>query len=690
MAVLTKEMENDLDSKGDTYIYEANPFTSVGLATSVLYVGADAAGLEYYTAFELKLPPEPTNAGRITQVRLGLYITAKTGAGINSETFILQECNDELQPGFSAAPGATLQGQGANWYTRDGVHAWTGVTGTPGAPVGQPSQDFSTFGITPGAIGTALCQNFTPGATAAPYRLWIDITDYVQSKGMTWDSTQDVWLVPYGTPAVSHYLTIQATGAGTNQMEIEVTYDVADTNLSPAKEEKFLEVEALESDREQAKLTWPVPKEFDLRNDTSGSYLLVRHTSSIQNYATGTLLARLTKNEYIDDLSGASHDGNSYYYRLLVCDGDNYVSGTGTGAMSVLTVVGTPQWTNEVTVEKPNVITFVESGADYSWDVWETHTTTATSVSPSALGAVIEAYQYDWWGDGSEVGWVELETPSNSHSQDYAYTEKGAGAVIPKARVRNSQGFISSPQSMLQITLTAIDAIAEVKASPMDVATGDVLRLRADDSYDQNGDGTITKYEFQVQRASDSEYWDGSTGWQVAAYWKDTTSTPYVDVPAAAIDHTSAETYTCKSRVTGLSTSAVTSSGVDVTGSVSTAIDIRDTLSSDTKISAYNGNQAIEMTRSVPVEGTGAIRIIEGVDSQISRLEGVCHREDNWHTDMIQLFTWAQNQTLLKYFYEEPGTSYFMTFKIDRVEKRRRETFWYEWAIDITVVSMTV
>jgi len=756
MVSVTYDLVSGLASMRQIYLDEANPWTHYGDTTVYnCYAGWSGTGTRYITLLNLKLPEAPPNASDITGAILYLWVNI-----INTTSGTVQiaccRLNHAFRIGENISAGPTHLGWGANWYTYDGTHQWRGTTGTPvSSPGGGPSFDYWADDGDIGEIYSYL--DITTNGLKG-----FNLGDAIESGDLNWGGNMFMAMVHTTTtdPGTAENVLFinEHYSSGDYEPYITLTYDYTDTNLTPEKEDNFLTVEPSEHNPYHMKFSWPSVKDFELRNDSSGAYLLVASKTPIQDYTTGALISRSTANSYTtttkesgtttsyllnnlvdtaatfetngiavgdyvhnttDDTwaqvtgvfsetrltldsdimaSGESYtvewgDGTTYYFRMMICDGSNYMSGSSLGQMADLTVVGTPQWSNEVVMEKPEISTFVESGADYSWNVWEEHTVNVTATAPSLSGVENTAYQYDWYGNETETGWKTLQTPANSDSVDYAYTKYGAGTVTPKVRIKNNLGYWSSQQSLgSAITLTAVDAVAVCKASPMVVDSGDVLRLRADDSDDRNGDGSITKYEFQVQRTSDSYYWNGSTGWQVGSYWKDVTTTPYVDVPAAAINHTSAETYTCKSRVTGLSTSAVTSSGVAVTGRTETAVTITSTLSGDTEITAHNSNGSVLTTDATPIDGTPstAVRIEEGLGMLKGSLEGVCHRASNFHADMAQIWTWKDNKTLLRYYYESvddtPG-SYYIDFKIDDVEERKRDIYWYEWQLKISILN---
>jgi hypothetical protein len=657
----------DLEVMEDVDIDEANPNINYGLDNTIFvqdFAANDSRGL-----FQIKLPSAPPGAGKITQLRVGLYVQSFSTP--NPEIG-LRKCLVDYVGGFGDSLLAT-RNTGATWNRYNGIDDWATAGGAEKTEIGIYISDRQSM--------------------ASTGQKWFDITTWAKNESFTWESVQNVFL---RTDVTSTNVTFVSGNDPTTSQRprIEVTYEIEPTTNVEQEDNALLSFEANPANPEQPKLMWKRPKNVAVKvsdGSNNGAYLIIRSTSTIQDYDDGSLLKREDSAlEYID--ASALTDGQAYYYRVLICDEANYVSGTGTGAMSGLTVVGAPQWTNEIVIEKPDVATFVESGANYTWNVWEEHTVTTTANAPSLAGVQNEAYQYDWQGDGSETGWVELETPANSHSVDYRYTSYGGGSVTPKVRIRNNLGLWSSQTNLgSAITLTRLNALAECRAAPMSVPTATVLRLRADESQDQNADGTITKYEFQVQRLSDSKYWDGANSWQVGAHWEDETTTSYVDVPAAAIDHSASETYTCKSRVTGASGVAVTSSAVTVTGTAETATDIRTGLSSDTNLEAVSSQMNALITKTTPLEGTTDVRIVEGVSSEVDRIEGVSHKESNALSDVLQLFTWATNQTLLEYEYDEPvsPSTKSITFRITRFELRRRDIYRYHWSIEIDVISKT-
>jgi len=680
------DLVTDLKSTRQTYVNSGSPWNHYGSVSNTTCSSGGTPTEFYHTLVNINVPEKPPNAGTLTGVKLKMYVDAVTTT-IGTVTLAARVLNTPYTIGVDLAAGATKPNWGCNWYTSDGTHKWVGTGGAPGSPSGGIDSDY--WGGSKD-IGEILGISNITGAGWYTF----DLTDAVESGQLDWGTNYWVAIVDdvEAAPSNSEFVTFRNYNYGSEEPYVQILFDYSDENLVPEKEDKFLNVEPYEPYPEYVQLTWSIPKDTDTSSGTITKYVVVRHTSDIlDDYSTGSVLVRTNEELALDT---TTNDGTAYYYRVLICDSYNYI-GAGSGSISSL-VVGAPRFTNQVSIEKPDVSTFVESGADYSWNVWEEHTVNVTAAAPSLSIISNTAYQYDWYGNGTETGWKTLQTPANSDSVDYAYTKYGAGTVTPKVRIKNNLGYWSSQQSLgSAITLTALDAVAVCKASPMVVDSGDVLRLRADDSDDRNGDGSITKYRFQVQRSSDLKYWDGTAGadpWQVGIHWEDEGTTPFVDVPAIAINHSSATTYTCKSEVTGLSTSAVTSSGVAVTGRTETAVTITSTLSGDTEITAHNSNGSVLTTDATPIDGTPstAVRIEEGLGMLKGSLEGVCHRASNFHADMAQIWTWKDNKTLLRYYYESvddtPG-SYYIDFKIDDVEERKRDIYWYEWQLKISILN---
>ncbi len=667
----------------DTYIDNVSPANNYnfGHSTTLDLIGDTSNGISR-PLFLFKIPAAnerfidydgndqkmPENV-RIEDIYLRIFVTLLIPTP-NTKTIEIRNLVDEFKEGY----GVSIPNAGATWNKKDG--------------------DIANWSVNNGSFEVYLMPNqIISAAGETKWRLTYGETDdMIQYLSIAPGSVVKIGLKFANETSGSHLNQIasreHATAANHPYLQVDGQYWF-DESETPDQEEAFLSVEPNPANPEQPLIKWKRPRNKPLKTDSGansdGSYVLIKSTSPIQDYGDGNILVKESSAlEYVD--TGTVTDGIAYYYRMLICDDENYVDDAG-GAWASSDVVGTPLWTNEVVIEKPKVNTFAETGADYSWDVWEEHTVQATCQTPTLNNVQNDAYQYDWAGDGSEVGWKELETPADLDTQAYSYTSYGGGSVTPKVRVRNSLGFWSAQVSLgSAITLTALDARAECRASPRLVNPSDVLRLRADESLDQNADGTITKYEFQVQRSSDSKYWDGANSWQVGVKWEDEGTTSFVDVPAAAIDHTASETYTCKSRVTGLSASTVTSASEVVTGAFETATEIRGGLSARTRISLLAGQQGVVETKDTPLEGTGDTIITEGVTSEVRRLTGISRIGDDAITDILQLHTWIEGKTLLKLQYNPMGSSAkYISFRISDLQERMRDENRIEWEVRANV-----
>ena len=671
-SIFTTPHSKRLVVKDDTYIKEETP-TSNHSNESLISIGRDGTNKKFRGLFQLKMPEQPENGGRILKATFKLYLNAAPGLGASTGYIHLKEYINENE----YLPGDGSGFLGASWNKPDAFNLWD---------VGPP------LAIDGGRI---FSRTFYSSAGIGTY-LEFDLSQLIDFGIATlgWNQKIDIMLISdtdVGTTQKRFDFASSNNSDVNKRPKITIEYEI-DMPGSPDRDgNEFLSIEPNSIDPTEPKLIWKLPKNKNLKIDdgvNNGSYCIIRSTSSIQEYDDGNLIKRESSSlEYID--TSSLTDGITYYYRILICDEDNYVEGIGTGAMSGLTVVGAPIFSNEVVIEKPKVNTFVETGADYGWDVWEEHTVRVTAQTPVLSGLLNNAYRHDWQGDGSEAGFVELEVPANVHDQPYRYNSYGGGSVTPKAQIRNSLGFYSAPFSLASaITLTALDALAEIRAAPMQVDVGTGFRLRADESQDQNADGTITKYEFLIKRTSDNKYWDdGTSTWVVPLTWNDEGTTPFYDVPDGAI--TVATTYNCQSRVTGLNTTPVSSPVITIDAISVTAIDFRSGLSSLTKLTLVASEQHTLQTKTSPLEGNEDVRIREGLTSQVIRIEGIA-RQNTYLADILQLYKWNHDDTLLEYKYEEPetsGTPKTLTFKITRVEDRRRLVKREEWAIAIHVFS---
>lgn len=733
------EEEITVMSKGDTYVSSGNNDNCYGTDAS-FKVGREAVGAGIMRGYiELKLPPLPNNAGRIKSLKLKLYVEDYDTAG---SIFVGLRINTlKLRPGetSSGVPDSGLIGM--SWDLMDGFTIWNDDEKKGAQALDKLSVSASDIGtyIEWDITDLVLYKNITWGgsvdlgikaqgddiltnwvtfssmesATAAQ-RPKIEIT-YEVEDGAT-PENEEAFLTVEPNPAdptqvklmwkrpknkalkkddgtnngayvlIRSKTSIQDMGDGVIVGRISSDLEFIDTELESGTATSTTSNHLIDS-----------TAKFQTKGVVVGAWV---HNTTDDTWARVTVVGSETDLTLDTDImiSGEAYeipiaDGQTYYYRILICDENNYAEGTGLGSWASTDVTGAPLWSNEVVIEKPKVTAFIEIGSDYAWDVWEEHTVRTTCPAPSLAGVLNEAYQYDWQGDESETGWVELETPSNVHEQKYSYTSYGSGSVTPYVRVRNSLGFWSgrSPSSQAAIGLTALVALAEIRVSPKQVPVGEGFRLRADESQDQNADGTITKFEFQIRRASDNWYWNktlgGSGDWQVGSYWNDEGTTEYYDLIAAGVDV--ATLYSCKSRVTGLSAFAVESSVDTVTSILETPVDIRTGLSSDVLLTLSNVMREAITTKRVKLEGTESIRIFEGIGSEDRTIEGITRGEANSLDDILQLHTWQEDQILLKYFYDEPANVKYITFRITTLRGRRRERYRYVWAIGIDVESKT-
>lgn len=543
-----KENDDDEHFEGTT--------ASVGSSTT-------GSGSRERIVFTIKLPEAPENAGKITEIKLRIKVQGFTGSA--SHDLRLWKCDADYIAGEAGETDPSVgEGFGATWRRFNGWESgpdhvdnnWAG-TGTVAVVAIAPNVDS-------GDVGTWVYWDLR---ALIPALAWGGEYSFTMISDKETSSVQDE--IDFYTP--------QAAVA--NRPGIEVTYIIEkerEESTEP-EQESILNIEPDETNPIYSKLSWKKPKDVSVRTDDSGAYCIIRDTSPIEDYTDGTLIARITSaTEYVD--TATLTDNQEYYYRILVCDENNYVvTPPVTGAMTGMIVVGSPKFTNEVVMERPSVFAFAETGDDYSWDVWEEHTVQVTPDTPILPGITIEAYQIDWFADGSETGWVQWTKDGVlNNTVDYRYTTSNGGSVTPRVRVKNTLGFVSDWFNLASaIILSPINAEASIRAAPYQVEVGTGFRLRGDESIDPNGDGAITKYEFQIKRTSDNYYWNGAA-WQVGVFWIDQTTTPYYDVPDAAI--TVATYYECKCKVTGLSGTPNNSGAIEILAVSIESINFRDGL----------------------------------------------------------------------------------------------------------------
>lgn len=657
---------HDFDAHKDVYIDQATPNDNHGAGTD-MYVGTFAANIRR-SLLQLKMPKQPDGAGKITQIRVSLFVGAYTAP---AAYLGLRTCKKEYQAGDGTNTASTYT-VGATWERFDGVTDWAQNGGQQATEIGEYMSD----AVWVGATG----------------QKWFDITAWAKNNDFTWEGVQNVFLVSDNEGTA---LTIRGSDySNTAQRpQLEVTYEVEPTLVADKEDEPYLTVEPFIANPKHVHLKWKMPKDKVLKRDDgtdNGAFIVVKSLSPINDYGDGRVIARTQSLEFIDDNSAASLGaGQPWYYRILICDEENFLEGTTiypTLMWSASDVTGAPLWSNQAEMEKPKVNSFLPSGSPpYSWNVWEERTMTVTCQAPTLDGYEINAYKYDWVGLGvDEVGWTELATPSNTDARQIRYSKDYTSPQpYPTVNARNAVGYVSEDYGAGTILLTPVNAIAEIRGSPMKVYTGNGFRLRADESLDPNGDGTITKYEFRIQRSSDNYYWTGAT-WQAASIWIDQGTTPFYDVPDAAI--TVAADYDCESRVTGSSAVAVASSAITIEAVSAAATNFRSGLDSETNIEMVESRKATQVTKVTPLEGTEDVRIVEAVSSQTRTIQGVSHR-DNYLDDVLQMWTWQDNQTILQYYYDEPANTKWVKFKIRNFRERRRLTYRVEWSLEVDVIE---
>lgn len=655
----------------DTRIYRFWPNRNYGTSRFVFVSGI--SDQESYVFLRLKMPKAPENADKITSIRLYLNLTNSSGSG--SRVWALFDAIVDKLP-FGSSDNAEDR-RGCSWNERMAGLAWKDSdTRKAHNPNTGHDTALATFDLLDGVYDQS----------------WIYF-ELTRDSGLDWDVEKLTCLRHAENTAISDGISSREDAISEElRPYLEVKYLMKQPEI-PENEEAFLTAKPNPANPEQVLLKWKRPKNKDLKvkdGVNEGAYVLVRHTSPIQDYDTGTLIARLSSElEYVDDLSGQGNDGIPYYYRILICSESSYIEGDGTGgAMSTYDEVGVPLLSNEVVIEKPKVTSFVCD--DYSQTVWDKQTYTTICQTPATNNLQNVAYQHDWLGDGSERGWIELETPSDSQAQVYGYSSYLGGSVTPKVRVRNGLGYWSAQYSLASAVILGLLApLAEVRIAPKEVLTFEGCRIRGDESLDRHGDGEITKFEFQIQHTFGVglRYWNGTT-WVAGVQWVNITDlTPYYDLAGTAT--TEEGNYYCYVRITGLGGSLQVSVAETLVVISVSAIEIRGGLSDSAILSMVGSGRRTLTTKKTKLEGTESIRIVEGVESEERNIEGVSRRDD-FVDDVLQLLAWQESQQLLKYFYDEPENVKYILFRIDNVRERRRGPRRITWSLEISVEGKTL
>jgi hypothetical protein len=663
----SSDREKCIRTKGDTYIDQGDPDDHHG-TTSTLTLGDTSGGSHRRPCIQIKFPEEPPDAGRIIDATLKMYMSVQNLS--LPQVLVVEGPIDDFSVGYT--DGTTPSGAfGATWNNYDGRHGWEDRDdAAPRCAVLVHSSDVGDF-------------------------IDIPIINLVYECGLTWGSTIDVILRFDGEPD-NQWVGLNGVNiaAKAYNPRLEITYELKPAEI-PDAEDEILTIEPNPSNPEQPILKWEKPDGMNLRIDSSGSYCLVKHDDIIDDITDGTLIARLNHGEeFVDDGSIlATNENDIYYYVVYFCSESDYIEGTGTGAMSGMTVTGGPVASNMVWMIRPDVSTFsVVSGTP---DVKEQVTGTITAITSGDFASTPSPvqhtkYQYDWKGDSSEVGWVELETPANSHVKTHYYLSS-QGATNAKCRIQNSLGFWSdATNSSTTVTVSAITPTSIVNVAPKRmVADSSSLRVLGNKSYDRNANGTISKYEFRVVRGSDAYEWDSSTqDWLNSTQWENLGTTPYMDIPIGKMD--TAATYTCYCRVTSSVGGLGNTDSTTVVVETSAPIIMEDVLTSSS-FEAYNLGRKRTKVKHKVLEGSAETIIDEGAGSPTFRLRGKSKGKE-FQEDVNQLYTWEDNDTLLR-VYTDPQASpsgRYIDGRIANLKQTKKKPMGVDWVCDFVVENASL
>jgi hypothetical protein len=502
-------------SKGDTYIEDNNVNDANGWQTT-FNVGQTAPGNIQRALFQIKFPEAPENAGRIVSTSLQLYQEASAYVAIPvGLTIYLCDLEPNYIPGYTSTHAGT--GYGATWTAYDGHNAWVAaerngeavrafVTTTDG-------NDSSYISISLDELVTE--ENLTWGST---YDVLIRTDDEAAGDTVNFSSMNSVTaaqrpkiqieyeLIQQEIPdSKDEILTIEPNPANPTQPLLKwktpenfslrldssggfclvrnttIIDAITDGNLIARinQGEEYIDGDIASGTTTATSANHLVDATATFQTDGVGVGDTVLNTTDDTTAKVTAINSQIDLTLDADIMTITENytvilgENNLYYYKLYFCSENDYISGTTLGAMSGMTIYGTPAPSNQVWMIRPDITSFVFD--DYTPDVKQQVTATITAVTtgdylstPTPTQHI--KYQYDWKGDSTEVGWVELDTPANSHTKTHYYLGY-QGATSAKARIENSLGFWSdATNSGSTVTVAAITPIPLINVSPKTMA----------------------------------------------------------------------------------------------------------------------------------------------------------------------------------------------------------------------------
>ena len=498
------ETYTDVTVTDDCFIEATDPTYNYGVSTNLDVAKNWPSTYDARALVKIVAPSKPIGATGNPRPRIRIYCSTAPAAGLLIQVFKISRTATEVLEGSG---NGSATGDGATWNTYNGVNNWTIAGG-----------DYNEF-LGQGIVTTTGWNEFSLGQI-----------------GLDWGQSAWVILRCADETSGSDGATFNSAENGSNKPVIRWYYD-------DDVPKKIVDLKAVpyQTDPRKVKLTWSSNDDVDF-----ASYKIRRSTSSPVLYSD-TLVETITGQSTSEYIDSTDYTGNIvYFFAIFIEDGVN----TGINGSK----------SNETWMIRPKIFTHTwdASGPVFSEaEVWITPDTYVSTPTP-----VTDTHGYVEWGSGSDPdvssAWVPIDeiAPGNHRVHRYPYVGSHSGRVA----MRNSLGFETNKSSPATITVTSINPVAKIRASPRLIGLNTDVNFYGDESYASAGNRSLA--------ASNAYEWDKDYSGAFSADY--TTTLPY-----QAMQWTGAGTKTVALRVKdedGLYSSVVTMT-VIVVAEVTTALD---------------------------------------------------------------------------------------------------------------------
>jgi len=473
------ETYTDVTVTDDCFIEATDPTWNYGVTTTLDVAKNWPSTYDARTLVKVVAPSKPIGATGNPRPRIRVYCGTAPAAALLIQVFKVSRTATEVLEG-SGSGSAT--GDGATWNTYNGVNNWTIAGG-----------DYNEF-LGQGVVTVVGWKEFSLGE--------IDL-----------DWGQSAWVILRCADEASGSdgAIFNSAENGSNKPVIRWYYDddtpkkIVDLKAGPSQ-----------TDPRKVKLTWSPNDDSDFV-----SYKIRRSTSSPVLYSD-TLVETITSQSTSEYIDSTDYTGNIvYYFAIFIEDGVN----TGANGSK----------SNETWMIRPKIFTFTwdaSPGTVFSEvEVWITPDTYVSTPTP-----VTDTHGYVEWGSGSDPdvssAWVPIGdiAPGNHRIHRYPYV----GVHYGRVAMRNSLGFETNKSSPATITITSINPIAKIRASPRLIGLNTDVNFYGDESYAPAGNRSLA--------ASNGYEWDKDYSGSFSADYITT-------VPYQAMQWTGAGTKTVALRV---------------------------------------------------------------------------------------------------------------------------------------------